>query len=168
MMARTGPAPLPTGIKLLRGTLRADRVNPAEPAVVPAASISAPAWLDTDGRAVYRRLARQLKTVKVLSEPDLPLLALLADQWSVYLGARRFLAEQKSDVYTLRDPDGNVRCITPFPQVSIRNRAALAIARLSAEFGLSPASRSRVNATEKPEGPVDVLEGFLVNGGRRG
>jgi P27 family predicted phage terminase small subunit len=167
-MARTGPAPLPTAIKKLRGTLRKDRTNQAEPATLPMSSLAAPTWLDDDGRKAFRRLARQSSALRVLSESDLPLLALLADQWAIYLGARKFLKDQGSDVYTLRSPDGDVRSIQPFPQVAIRNKAALAIARLSAEFGLSPASRSRVNASAKPEGPADELEGYLVGGGKRG
>ncbi len=167
-MGRSGPPPLPTALKVLRGTLRADRANPTEPAALPVSSVAAPAWLSDEGRKVFRRLARQLAAIRVIAETDLPLLGLLADQWAVYFESRRFLKEQKSDVYTLRDADGNVRAIMPFPQVSIRNKAALAIARLSAEFGLSPSSRSRVSASTADEGPADELEGYLLSGGRRG
>ena len=166
-MGRSGPAPLPTALKILRGTMRADRVNPAEPRPLPVSSLAAPAWLTDDGRKVFRRLARQLAALRLLSETDLPLLGLLSDQWSIYFSAREFLKEQKSDVYTLRDADGNVRAIQQYPQVAIRNKAALAIARLSAEFGLSPSSRARVSVSKGADAPVDELEGYLVNGGRR-
>lgn len=157
---------MPTVVKALRGTLRPDRVNPAEPAALPVSSLAAPTWLDDEGRKVFRRLARHLSKMRVLSEADLPLLSLLADQWAVYFAARRFLKDQGSDCYTLRDADGNVRAIQPFPQVARMNKAALAIARLSAEFGLSPSARSRVNAAPADDEPGDELDGYL-SGARR-
>jgi P27 family predicted phage terminase small subunit len=160
-MGARGPRPLPTVIKQARGTARADRVRPDEPAVVPVLSLAAPSWLDADGRKVFRRLARHLQTMRVLSASDLPLLSLLADQWSIYLAASAFLREN-GDVYSLRDGDGNLRAVMPFPHVAQRNASAKAIQRLSAEFGLSPSSRTRVGAqlSDKP-GVIDPLAAFL-------
>lgn len=161
-MGSRGPRPLPTALKLARGTARADRLRADEPRPLPVSSLAAPTWLSEDGRKVYRRLGKQLHALGVLSESDLPLLALLADQWVIYLGASAFLREN-GEVYSIRDTDGNLRTVMPFPQVAQRNASAKAIQRLSAEFGLSPSSRSRVGTGGAGEAPsvVDALGAFL-------
>jgi P27 family predicted phage terminase small subunit len=162
-MGLRGPRPQPTAIKVMRGTFRADRANVGEPPALPVSSLAAPSWLDGEGRKVWRRLVRHCDRLKVLSDSDLPLLSLLCDQWAVYLEASAFLREHGS-VYSLRDADGNVKAVMPFPQVSIRNRAAEHVRRLSAEFGLSPSARSRVNGRAE-DGPVDELAAFLEGAG---
>jgi P27 family predicted phage terminase small subunit len=148
-------------IKQARGTARADRVRPDEPAPLPIASLAAPTWLDADGRKIFRRLAKHLQAMRVLGDADLPLLSLLSDQWSIYLAASAFLREN-GEVYSLRDADGNLRAVMPFPQVAQRNASAKAIQRLSAEFGLSPSSRTRVGAQSSDKADaLDPLAAFL-------
>ena len=161
-MGARGPRPLPTALKLARGTARADRMRADEPRPLPVSSLAAPTWLSDDGRKVYRRLGRHLQALGVLGDSDLPLLALLADQWGIYLAASAFLREN-GDVYSIRDADGNLRTVMPFPQVAQRNASAKAIQRLSAEFGLSPSARARVGATGtgEPASVLDALGTFL-------
>ena len=161
-MGARGPRPLPTALKLARGTARADRLRVDEPRPLPVSSLAAPTWLSEDGRKVYRRLGKQLQALGVLGESDLPLLGLLADQWAIYLNASAFLREN-GEVYSIRDADGNLRTVMPFPQVAQRNASAKAIQRLSAEFGLSPSSRARVGTGggSEPADVVDPLSAFL-------
>jgi P27 family predicted phage terminase small subunit len=136
-------------------------VRADEPAPLPVGSLAAPTWLSDEGRKMFRRLARQLQAMNVLGGADLPLLALLADQWAVYLAASTFLREH-GEVYSIRDADGNLKAVMPFPAVAQRNAAAKAIQRLSAEFGLSPSSRSRVGTGQHSTRPaVDALDAFL-------
>ena len=54
-MAKRGPKPQPTALKLLRGT-RADRVNDAEPCPPPGEP-APPAYLDAEGLAEWGRRA---------------------------------------------------------------------------------------------------------------
>ena len=126
-------APKPSALKLLHGTWRPDRANPAEP--VPA-SIGAdpPPWLPTRGpaRGAWDRLSAELAAMRVLTPADAEALALGCMALAEYLAARRR------------------------PSVSWR-RADAAWKRYAAtlrEFGLTPSSRTRVAAV--PSGPSEA------------
>jgi P27 family predicted phage terminase small subunit len=161
-MISNGTRPLPTALKIARGTARPDRIRQDEPRALPVTNLRPPAWLDTEGKKAFRRLAKYTQRLRVLSDSDLPLLALLADQWAIYMKASSFL-RQNGETYMIRDKDGNVRAAMPFPQVAQRNACVKAIHRLSVEFGLSPSGRTRVSSDviERGPGSKDALEEFL-------
>lgn len=147
-MSRTGPLPFPTAVKAARGTLRADRANPREPAALPIGRVKAPAWLDAAGVVAFAWLVSVLRRTRVLGAQDLPLLAVLADQMAQYEQAARVLGEKGSLSYVVLDGDGAPKGVQAFPEVKIKAAAASEIRRLSEHFGLSPASRARVTAAE--------------------
>jgi len=163
-MGKRGPLPQPTLLKLARGETRPSRHNVREPATRHLAEPPRPpAWLDPIGRDTWRELAALLTSSRVLGEQDLLLLALLADQTSVYRRAAAFLAT-KGESFVLLDGDGNPKGVQAYPQVAIRQRAAEELRRLCEHFGLSPSARTRVQA-DPASGPTE-LEVFL--GGKRG
>lgn len=57
--------------------------------------------------------------------------------------AEKFIDEHGM-VYPLRDEKGNVRCMQQFPQVSIARNLLLILKSFLQEFGMTPASRVRV------------------------
>ena len=162
-MGRRGPLPFPTKVKADRGTLRADRTNPAEPVTLPAKAPRPPAWLDAEGVKAWRRLVRVLTATRVLGAQDVALLAVLADQLSVYERCARFLQAKGGESFVVTDGDGTPTGVHAWPEVRIKAAAATEIRRLCEHFGLSPASRARVNAAA-PAGPVDDLAAFLNEG----
>jgi phage terminase small subunit len=127
----------PTALKVLHGTDRADRANPSEPR--PALGAEPPPWLPETGvaREAWDRLAAVLTEMKVLTVADAEALALACVALADYLDApsdadnwRRADAAWKRYLYGLRD------------------------------FGLTPASRSKVSAA--PAGESDPLEKWVA------
>jgi phage terminase small subunit len=55
-------------------------------------------------------------------------------------------------VYTIKDEQGRVKCVMPFPQVAIANKLVQQLIRLAQEFGMTPSARSRIQV-EKPYKP---------------
>ncbi len=160
-MGRRGPLPQPTALRAVRGPQRADRINYAEPPTIPVATApDPPEWLDEIGRAVWGTYAPQLAATKVLGEQDGLALAMLCDQASVYRKCADFL-RQKGESYVVLDGDGNPKAVQAYPQVALRQKAAAELRRWVEHFGLSPASRARVQRAGEPEGPADALTSFL-------
>ncbi len=142
-----GPLPLPTAVKKLRGTYRADRANPHEPLAPALTKTPAPPdWLSADGRNAWRRIVRLLVSMRVLSGADLDLAAVLADQLGTYEQAGRALKDKASLTFVVTDGDGTAKAVQPWPEIKIKQAAAAEIRRLVEHFGLSPSSRSRIAA----------------------
>ncbi len=144
---RPGPLPLPTAVKQLRGTLRADRINPKEPqSRALTRAPKAPAWLSPRARAAWARLVPVVLRMRVLADGDQELLALLAHQLAVYEQAAESLAGKDALTFVVMDGDGNPKAIAQWPEIKIAAAASAECRRLAEHFGMSPASRGRVSA----------------------
>ena len=144
-MARKGPPPKPTKLKLLSGTWRKDRATPGEP--TPKIEVpSPPSHLDAEARSEWKRISVDLARLGLVAKIDRAMLALYCQTWSRWVEAER---ELKRGGLTVSSPNGyNI----PSPYVSIATTAAKDLRGLASEFGMSPASRTRVKA-EKPTAP---------------
>ena len=144
-MARKGPAPKPTNMKLLSGTFRKDRATPGEP--TPKIEVpSPPSHLDAEARREWKRISVELARLGLVSKIDRAVLALYCQTWSDWTQARE---ELKGHGRTVKSPNGYE---IPSPHLTIANAAGKELRALAAEFGMSPASRTRVKA-EKPSAP---------------
>jgi P27 family predicted phage terminase small subunit len=113
--------------------------------------LTPPAWLDELGLEFWNSLAPQLHMMGLLSEIDLPLFTAACERWSVYRRATDELQKQLT-----RNSKANGRVAKPEAQIA---KAALAEVRaILAEFGIGPASRSRVVA--KPLWGKDPVEEY--------
>lgn len=165
---RRGPAPTPTSLLKLSGSWRA-KTRGNEPQPEPGAPPS-PDWLDEDARAVWNELAPQLEQMGVLTQIDGRALARYCDVWVRWYKARDFL-RQHGDTYPLKDESGKVKYLQQFPQVAIANKLATQLTRLEQEFGMTPASRARIQVTPdaRPMTPEEAeLERFFFNNPVRG
>ncbi len=52
--------------------------------------------------------------------------------------------------YPIRDGNGKVKALGQFPEVALMHKASATLARLEAEFGLTPSSRTRINVAPEP------------------
>jgi len=134
-----GRKPTPSHLKLVRGTDRADRRNPAEPSP-DRARPSAPGHMSDRGREAWGYVVALLDRMGVLTEADALALELLCEARADWLSARDEIRIAGGETYTT---EGGL--IKAHPAVAMRNDAARRMQSLLAEFGMSPSSRSKVS-----------------------
>ena len=141
-MGRRGPPPKPTRLKLLEGNPGKRALNRREPQprqITP----RCPPWLSNKAKAVWRRMVPELRAMGVLTAVDGEALAAFCQTYMRWRQAEEFL-DKHGTTYPLRDDKGNVRCLQQFPQVAISRNMLLALKAFYGEFGMTPASRSRI------------------------
>jgi len=152
-----GAKPLPTKIKALRGTLRKHRANANEPKAQPGMP-ACPAELGIIAKREWRRISRHLSAMGLLTTADRAALALYCDAYGRWLEAIKALQQYG---VVIKSPNGYP---VQSPYVAIANKAGEQVRLLLGEFGMSPASRTRVTAAPlSPE--LDELD--LWRAGRR-
>ena len=161
-MGIPGPPPTPTPILELRGSFRAKQRQKQGEAKGPPGRPTCPKWLPKEAKAAWRQLVPMLENMGVLTRIDAHALARYCVTWVRWKAAVKFL-EEKGEVYTLKDPAGNIRCLQQFPQVGIASRLAHQLGQLEQEFGMSPSARSRINV----QVPVPEVRSWDRAGGKR-
>lgn len=136
-----GRRPKPTALKELAGNPGKRPLNPREPKPRPKAP-PPPATLSDAEKATYRRLARTLSGMGVVTVADGTALALLAVALTQYWDARAQVTKLGAVVKTAA---GN---LIQNPYLPVANKAWEQVMRLLSEFGLTPASRSRVQTLD--------------------
>ena len=134
-----GRRPKPTALKLRDGNPGKRRLNQLEPKP-PLSAPTCPAHLSPSAKAEWKRLARQLEGLGILSQLDRAALAGYCQAWGRWVEAERKLKETP---ILLKTPAGYVQ---PSPWLSIANKQLELMHKFMGELGLSPASRSRVAA----------------------
>lgn len=151
-MGMRGPAPKPTALVLLEGNPGKRPINKREPQPRQKAP-QCPAYLDENAKAEWRRLVPILRRMKILTEADYIALASLCQQYSTLMKAQAKLSEVG---LLFKTPSGYVQ---QSPLLAIVSSCTEAITRLCREFGLTPASRSRLQI---PDGRrTDARDGIL-------
>lgn len=156
-MGRRGPPPKPTALKRLEGTYRKDRAARNEVQVAPGVP-ARPEWLDAEAKREWDRVVPKLAQLGVLTDLDG---SMLADYCATHSIAVKAAKRVQREGLMLKGPFGPVRN----PLIKVAQEARAQARLLAAEFGLSPASRSRVSAAEKPK-EEDKSEAFLFGGPR--
>lgn len=149
-----GRPPIPTEIKIQRGTNQPSRTNAAEMKPDKLKTIpTAPDWLNDYGKDEWYIVVEHLMKLKILAVIDLGLLAMYCQQVGTYQKAQRILNTQG---YTVESPNGYEM---PSPWVAIGNKALDQAAKLGIQFGLTPSSRTRIpQPKEKAENPFKALK----------
>src|SRR6266851_4112951 len=126
------------------------RLNDSEPQ--PRASVPrCPDHLDERAKKEWKRLVPILRRMRVLTEADWMTLANLCQTWSTLIMAQRKLTEMG---ILYKSPSGY---IMQSPLLPIVNQCVDTITKLSREFGLTPAARSRIIAQTEPEPEDDLM-----------
>lgn len=131
--------PKPTAIKILEGNPGKRKLNKHEPQPIKKAP-RCPSWLEGEARQEWRRLAKPLEALGVLTEID-------AAVFAAYCQAYGRWKQAESKI-----TDGNLVFLTPsgYPQqnpyLSIAQQNMKLMHSFASEFGLTPASRSRLIA----------------------
>jgi P27 family predicted phage terminase small subunit len=155
-----GRRPLPSRLKALRGN-PGKRKNKREPQPQ-TAGVVAPAWLEAEAAFEWARLAPELERLGLLTVVDVAAFEGYCQSYQRWRDAERAVSEARS-----KGGIGLARAIQQGLEGMARARLRL-VKSLAAEFGFTPASRSRVSAV-----PVEAADPFaeftgltMVKGGR--
>ena len=151
-----GRKPLPTHLKLVKGTARPGRLNKNEPkpsVVVP----EPPEHLDERAKVKFTVMANMLARHGVMTELDVGAIARYAVVWCRWIDAEAEIKKRGPVVKTSGDN------IIQNPFLAVANKCLLQMAQIESEFGLTPSSRSRIRM-EAPSDTVDPFEEFLNRG----
>lgn len=147
-----GRKPKPTEQKKLEGNPGKRALNDQEPQ--PDVAIpECPPHLEGEARKEYQRITAELVKLKILSEVDRAALVAYCQAWGDYVQATK---EIKKEGEVLYSDKGNAY-INPWK--NIQTSAMDRMLRFSAEFGMTPSSRTRIKV-EKPT-EEDKMAGYL-------
>jgi len=140
-----GRHPLPTVLKILRGTDRADRLPKNEAA--PKSKIpKPPPHVQGIALVEWKRISRQLHKLKLLTAIDGTALAAYCIEYERWADANDKLRTHG----TVGKTKNGQFIQSPF--LSIANRAGCEMRKWLIEFGMTPSARSRVDVTPLSDG----------------
>jgi P27 family predicted phage terminase small subunit len=151
-----GRKPLPSNVVRLRGNPGKRRPNDAEPRPAPVVP-SCPACLGDEARKEWKRLARELGDLGLLTRIDRGMLAAYCQAHALWVEAVSSLERYGTMV---KSPNGFPM---QSPYVAVANKQVDLMGRIAAEFGMTPSSRTRIRVGEKT--PEDPFETFLQSRG---
>ena len=156
-MATAGRKPKPTAIKKLEGNPGKRPLNEHEP-VPPKGEIKCPSWLEPEAKKEWKRLAPSLEAMGVLTTADITAFAGYCQAYARWKEAEEFISQHGSIFQT---PSGYVQQV---PQVSIAQQNLKIMQSFCAEFGLTPATRSRIVAAGEGGNEEDPMAKLLKGG----
>lgn len=153
-MAQRGRKPKPTAVKELEGNPGKRTLNEFEPK--PKKKVpKCPSWLDAEAKKEWRRTAKQLEELGVLTEVDMAAFAGYCEAYARWKEAEEFISKHGTIVKT---PSGYWQQV---PQVSIAQTYLKIMIKFCEQFGLTPSSRSRIVADKGNNDVVDPMELML-------
>ena len=153
-MATRGRKPTPTAIKELEGNPGKRKLNENEPKPAKKAP-ACPKWLEPEAKKEWRRLAKSMEQMGILTEADMTSFASYCQAYARWKEAEEFLTQHGTIVKT---PSGYWQQV---PQVSIAQTYNKIMTKLATEFGLTPSSRSRIIAGDGKDSSSDEMEDIL-------
>ena len=146
-----GRPPTPTALKVLGGTdqpcrVRKDEMKPASLTHLP----RPPAELNERAAQEWYTVASELLNQRMLHAVDLSLLAAYCNEVAVYWECEELLRKNGRVMQTVRK-DG-AKTMMQVPYVSIGRNALKMAHQLAAQFGFTPAARTRISAPASNEG----------------
>lgn len=148
-----GRRPVPTALKLVSGNPGNRQLNYLEPKP-PLAVPTCPSHLLPTAKAEWKRLARVLHDMGIISEFDRAALAAYCQAYGRWVEAERKLKETPP---LLKTPAGYVQ---PSPWLGIANKNLELKHKFMTELGLTPSSRSRVSVIHSGPKPWETDEFF--------
>ena len=158
-MPQRGRKPKPTALKILEGNPGRRPLNENEPQF-PTDGVECPEWMSVEGRQEWARVAPMLRSMGLLTAADTMALAGYCQAYARWREAEDFISVHGSVV---RTPSGYVQQV---PQVSIAQTNLKIMKDFMSEFGMTPASRSRLNieTAQIPQTDSDSMMMQLLGG----
>lgn len=142
-----GRTPLPTNVKLLRGTKKS-RINMKEPKLDRALP-KPPRHLSKGARAEWNRIAPILCDAGLLTKLDVGALEIYCVNYAVMVDAEKELAKSKLVITETGSKGQRIKKVNPW--FNVLQSASKMVLELAREFGCTPATRHRVSAIPTPE-----------------
>ena len=155
--AVTGRKPVPTVLKVLRGTLRADRLNHDEPQPAPLDDDCPPELVDPVARAEWtRRIVPAIAAGHVTSADR----ALAIAHCEVWASRRSQLVDAARAAHVVAV--GAQQTPAPNPAFGMAASSLRLLLKIDAELGFLPSSRTRVSGRRRPTGPhrIGTADGY--------
>ena len=153
-MATRGRKPKPTAMKELEGNPGKHPLNTSEPKPNKKAP-ACPKWLEPEAKKEWRRLAKQMEAIGILTEVDMAAFAGYCQAYARWKEAEEFITQHGTIVKT---PSGYWQQV---PQVSIAQTNLKIMLKFCEQFGLTPSARSRMvgeeNGVEKETDEMELL-----------
>jgi P27 family predicted phage terminase small subunit len=147
-----GRRPKPTRMKVLTGNPGKRPLNVEEPRPEPCIP-DCPPELGPAARQEWQRLTAELGALRILTALDRDALAAYCSAYGLWAEAIEAIGKYGTMV---KSPSGYP---IQSPYVSIANRQAEIMMRIAAEFGFTPASRSRISTSTRQEQTLfDLIE----------
>ena len=158
-MATRGRKPKPTALKVLEGNPGKRPLNELEPKPKKQAP-SCPSWLEPEAKKEWRRMAKTLESIGILTEIDKAAFAGYCQAYARWKEAEEFLSKHGT---IFKTPSGYIQQV---PQVSIAQTYLKVMKDFSSEFGLTPAARTRIQINTKEVESDDPMEKMLRKAGK--
>lgn len=146
-MGERGPARIPTNMLKARGSWLA-KTRESEPKPK-AGKPQRPKWMSEYAKSMWKWMIEQLIDMEVMTLADRNALTSYCQLWGRWRKAEEYLMEHGTS-YEYTDKMGNVT-YKPYPQVNEAKSLSDSILKLSREFGMTPAARSRVQVNAEAE-----------------
>ena len=154
-MSKTGPKPVPTQLKELRGTAKEENSEARFP--IPHELPEPPEILDEWGMAAWNHYGNLLLDAGLFTEGDQIALEMLCNAYGRWIQAELDIAKERTVLVS--DKTGGKYMN---PTLHVANKAWDQIRKILAEFGLTPAERTRVAALGSDK--KDDLTALLFSG----
>jgi P27 family predicted phage terminase small subunit len=153
-MATKGRKPTPTAIKELEGNPGKRKLNENEPKPVKKAP-ACPKWLEPEAKKEWRRLAKKMEALGVLTEVDMAAFAGYCQAYARWKQAEERITDRG---LVIRTPSGYPQQV---PYISIAQQYLRLMNQFAEQFGLTPAARSRIIAGSDSGGAKDEMDDLL-------
>ena len=149
-----GRKPKPTNIKILEGNPGKRPLNEYEPKPLKKAP-PCPKWLEPEAKKEWRRLAKTLEAMGVLTDADMAAFAGYCQAYARWKEAEERITDRG---LVIRTPSGYPQQV---PYISIAQQYLKLMQQFAEQFGLTPAARSRIIAGNGEGKAVDDLDELL-------
>ena len=149
-----GRKPKPSAIKILEGNPGKRPLNEYEPKPLKKAP-PCPKWLEPEAKKEWRRLAKTLEAMGVLTDADMAAFAGYCQAYARWKEAEERITDRG---LVIRTPSGYPQQV---PYISIAQQYLKLMQQFAEQFGLTPAARSRIIAGNGESKAVDDMDALL-------
>lgn len=158
-MATRGRKPKPTALKVFEGNPGKRPLNTDEPMPERRAP-ECPDWLEEEAKVEWTRMADKMEALGILTEIDMTAFAGYCQAYARWMEAEEFMSKHGT---IFKTPSGYIQQV---PQVSIAQTYLKVMKDFCSEFGLTPASRSRIKVNTNKTDTNDPMEKMLRSVGK--